>query len=221
MKKIGVNNDIFDQIFENLNEVNYPQGFEIEKFKNISSFKARLQYAEEYLQKLASGSSRRVFKVDDETVLKVAMNSRGLAQNEAEIDMFYRSRDYLQHIFAKIYDDDPKYTWLLSEYAPRAKNSDFIKYIGVDFEAFSQYIRYNITSQTSNKQVSPPNLTEEEMEILSDSDFAHDVCESTTSFNMDMGDLLRIASYGVTKDGLVLIDYGGSKDVIDQYYSKR
>ena len=74
--------DITNPLDENMDEA-YPTSFNIEEFKQLKSFNQRIQYCEQHLQRISSGSSRIVYKIDDEKVLKLAKNKKGLAQNEA------------------------------------------------------------------------------------------------------------------------------------------
>ena len=48
------------------------------------------------------GSSRVVFQYDDNIVIKLALNGKGIAQNEAEYDKLC---DYSLDVFPKVYDD--------------------------------------------------------------------------------------------------------------------
>ena len=73
------------KLIENVDEA-YPASFNMEEFKNMKSFNQRIQYCEQNLQRISSGSSRIVYRIDDEKVLKLAKNKKGLAQNEAEVD---------------------------------------------------------------------------------------------------------------------------------------
>ena len=63
----------------------YPESFNMETFKSLRNHAERNRYAAEHLQKIAAGSSRIVYKIDDEKVLKLAKNDKGIAQNETEI----------------------------------------------------------------------------------------------------------------------------------------
>lgn len=93
-------NDITTPVTED-----YPTSFDMDFFKTLPSFNQRIQYCEKYLQRISSGSSRIVYKIDDQKVLKLAKNKKGLAQNETEID--YSSE--LGEIVAKIFEYHPDY----------------------------------------------------------------------------------------------------------------
>ena len=43
----------------------YPASFSMEEFKKLTSFAKRIAYCEEHLQRISSGSSRIVYKIDD------------------------------------------------------------------------------------------------------------------------------------------------------------
>ena len=80
MKKIIINENQIKQLKE---AINY--GFSFERLKQISSFNGKMRFCKEFLgDSIGRGSSRLVFQIDDEWVLKLAMNSKGIAQNEEE-----------------------------------------------------------------------------------------------------------------------------------------
>ena len=71
---------------ENLIGEDYPTQFDMNLFKSLKTFKERIEYCEANLKKIGSGSSRIVYQVDNNKVLKLAKNKKGIAQNETEID---------------------------------------------------------------------------------------------------------------------------------------
>ena len=97
-------------ILENIVSEDYPQSFDMKFFKTLQSFASRKKYCDEHLKKIAQGSSRIVYYIDNEKVLKLAKNKKGLAQNEIEIDY---SDDYmLTGIVAPVYDYHENFLWL-------------------------------------------------------------------------------------------------------------
>jgi len=72
-----------------------------------------LKYAKRNLQRLGEGSSREVFLLSSQKVLKVAVNEKGIAQNEAEIDVYTNPKT--RPIISKVYDYGSGYEWLVSE----------------------------------------------------------------------------------------------------------
>lgn len=122
-----------------IKEAHYPENFSIEEFSNIPSFKGRLQYCDERLQKLGAGSSRIVYKIDNERVLKIAKNNKGIAQNQKEAD-FGRNA---YGVTAEVHDVDyDNYTWIEMELAYPIKKSEVKSIIGVNFEDLIGIICY-------------------------------------------------------------------------------
>ena len=75
---------------ENLDEMALPADWDPSAFGHDKTFKSRLEYALQRAPRLGGGSSRVAFTIPDqgrETVLKIAKNNKGLAQNQAEADI--------------------------------------------------------------------------------------------------------------------------------------
>src|ERR1700677_4811773 len=56
----------------------------LKNLENLETYAARKKYAEKNLKHLSSGSARIVYLTPDKTVVKLAKNDKGIAQNEAE-----------------------------------------------------------------------------------------------------------------------------------------
>lgn len=102
-------------IVESLLDEDYPLTFNMEHFKTLRSFNQRIQYCEQNLQRISSGTSRIVYKIDNEKVLKLAKNSKGLAQNEVEAG--YSKYNDLEDLVARTFDYDEKNLWVEMELA--------------------------------------------------------------------------------------------------------
>jgi len=99
--------EVFETI-ETLMGEEYPSSFNMEEFKTLRSYSARVRYCETHLQRIAAGTARVVFKIDNEKVLKLAKNQKGLAQNEVEIS--YSQYNDLEHVLARTFDYEPNET---------------------------------------------------------------------------------------------------------------
>jgi len=212
-------------LMNSVNEMAYPQTFNMEEFKSLSTFIARVRYCDARLKKMASGSSRIVYEVDNEKVLKLAKNKKGLAQNECEANNTYLVK---LGIAAEVFEfDDENYTFIEMEKAVKAKPSDFKRIIGYDFLTICQFMNYvkNWYTRSTYKQ----NCGKEELfdEIANDPydyvDIFGELIDYLTNYQLEsVGDLMRISSWGVvSRNGerkLVLIDYGLSDDIYDEYY---
>ena len=206
---------------EELDEAIYPESFIMDYFKSLSSFSQRILYCEKHLQRISSGSSRIVYKIDDNTVLKLAKNRKGLAQNEEEGQPdFYKDSIGL---FAKVYDTDMDYEWIEMQLAQKAKPSDFKRLTGFDFNTVCCWIDYCSPNRYRNTNplesfFSSSNFNENWDEYGL---FAK-LQEYIGNYDVPVGDLKRISSWGIVKnegdEELVLIDYGLSNDILNNYY---
>lgn len=124
--------DIFEGFDETVLQEDYPQGFDLNEFKNIRSYAGKVRYATEQLGKpLGQGTSRVVFRVDNTKVLKLAKNKKGIAQNTVEID--WGRQTYYDDIIAKVFDTDfYDYYWVEMELATKASAKDFKRLWNVD-----------------------------------------------------------------------------------------
>lgn len=61
------------------------ENFSFDMLKSIRSLRGRLKYCKKHLGlPLGKGSSRICFQLDDDRILKLAINNKGIAQNEVE-----------------------------------------------------------------------------------------------------------------------------------------
>lgn len=215
--KLG-SGDVSNELEENLEE-DYPSSFNMEEFRSLDTFKDRIRYAKEKLSKIASGTGRMVFKIDDEKVLKLAKNKKGIAQNEAEIT--YYNDPFIRDIFAKIYEyDKENYRWVEMQLVKKMKKSDFKRLIGIDFDDYARYIENEHFKANSGDPLYYMDKGTEEN--LKESEFVYDMVDFIVNFDVPAGDLTRPSSYGIVEENgderIVLIDYGLSKDVEQEFY---
>lgn len=214
---------------EKINEMAYPTFFNMNEFKSLPTFSARIKYCESKLQRISSGSSRIVYKIDDEKVLKLAKNKKGIAQNEVEDDY------YLQQIgcFAEVYDVDENHQWIEMQLARRPKVSDFKRIFGYGFDVICAWIDYCANSYGASYVRNVYYNRNEKYDKLFNSpefeeNYEYSIFEMLQHYlgdyqiNESTGDLKRISSWGLVKnngqDDLVLIDFGLSDKVFNDYY---
>lgn len=201
----------------------YPQQFDMKHFKELKTFKDRIAYCEANLKRLASGSSRIVYQIDNQKVLKLAKNEKGIAQNEAEYDV-YKHSYYGEEIATQIFDIEDHSLWVESEFATKVTPNAFKQYIdGVDFKNFAHYLQYKIfENQGKTRYMSAPSP--EISEKLDNNEFTQNLINTALEMDLVAGDLTRISSYGIVNRGgenhLVLTDSGATGHVISTYYSK-
>lgn len=226
-KKIYITEGQFKGVFGEsiLDEMAYPSTWNIDTFKGINSFNGRVKYCEQHLKRLSSGSSRIVYQIDDEKVLKLAKNNKGIAQNSNEGDYYLQNNE----LFAKVFDRDREGLWIEMELANKAKPSDFKRITGYDFTMIKEFItyignRFSRYNRSINEKYISFFESEEFIEMCYDGD---NIFSNIMSYMEDyalgsFGDLQRISSWGIVKrngeDALVLIDFGLTNDTYDRYY---
>jgi hypothetical protein len=211
-----IENIILEVIEDVMDEANYPSSFNMEEFKTLKSFSARLRYCKEHLQPIASGSGRYVFGIDANTVLKLAKNNKGVAQNEAEYD--YANDSYIS-IIAEVFECDDDYLWIEMERMNKCTPNKFKAITGFTFYDFTMAINYYYDKFLANKTRGfrePDNYDE-----ISDSELFDEIIDLISNFDMAHGDLFRLSSWGITNDGrLKIVDAGLNEDVYNQFYKR-
>lgn len=202
------------------------EGFDTKALNNMS-FAARIRYCKQYLGlPIGNGSSRMVFQISDEKVLKLAKNNKGIAQNEREASIL---NDYIKSemsIFPKVYEVGENNEWIIAEYVLPAKAQDFKVATGYDWT----HVRAFIATVASQYSKIPSYLSDEEMEEMRDYDdehsgFFHEIESYMSDYQITpIGDYLRLANWGMTlRDGepyMVILDDGLSQDIYNKYYRR-
>lgn len=200
-------------------EAPLPDDWDKGTFKG-GTFKNILAYAKERANKIGAGSSRVAFEIDYKgkpSILKIAKNGKGLAQNEAEVDLL--SDGYFKHSEVLIpmidHDEDngdrPK--WVHLQKADKIRESDIVKACGgtlIDLIAYA----YKKT-ENKNYSVGDPSKIDEE------SDFVNEFIDLIHQSNISLGDLTRLANWGMYKGHPVIIDLGLTPEVFDLHYRRR
>lgn len=207
---------IIRELVEEFIDEKYPEEFSFKELEDIRSYSGKLKYAEKHLQKLASGSARVVYKVDDDKVLKIAKNKKGLAQNQVEAQGYLQKYD----IVAKIFDTDDDDYWIEMEYAKKITPSNFRDLTGVDLKELNTFLL--LTRMENKFPEQGYRVGANRREKMKNIEFVNQLMEFIRDNNMESGDFGRISSWGkVIRDGfeqVVLVDYGLTNSVYEDYY---
>lgn len=189
----------------------YPQDFSFPDLESIKSYRGKLKYAEKYFKLIGEGTSRVVYKVDDERVLKLAKNKKGLVQNEVEIT--FRN---VNSVTAKIFDYDDDNLWVEMELAKKMTDNKFLELNGFSLEEMYNFFLMRYYSSFDYSDYS---------ENLVNSDLIKNLDELIETYGLSPRDVGHGSSWGVVlRDGeqtSVLVDFGMSKNVYYSYYSIR
>lgn len=208
------------EMIESMLGEDYPSSFNMDEFKSLPSFNARIKYCETHLQRISSGSSRIVYKIDDEKVLKLAKNQKGLAQNEVEAECSQYGD--ISTIVARVFDVDPNNMWIEMELARKLKKSDFKVITGFKWDDYVKVI-HNYGMDASGRRGFKYDVDKKVAEQMWEDEFTYEMLSFIGNYGIPAGDLVRTSSYGVVQreygDAVVMIDYGLTTDVYDSYYS--
>ena len=68
---------------------------ELDTYASVGDFNSCMNLCDEYFgSHFGIGSSRAVYRIDDEKILKLAINERGVAQNKTEVESYNRTQMY-------------------------------------------------------------------------------------------------------------------------------
>jgi len=194
---------------EGLPEDSKDLGVVLKNIQKLETYNARKKYAERNLKHLSSGSSRIVYLTPEKTILKLAKNDRGIAQNKVESNPKMKSK-YLNKVLRKA----SNHAWIEVSFLKKITVKQFEKMTGLDFDEFGEAISYGLKAVSGSKDMKEPDNFDE----VSKSRIYKDLVDVGRKFKLMPGDIARISSWG-TKDGLpVLIDAGLTKDVFEEYY---
>lgn len=216
-----VTDDCFTE--QELEEAAYPSNFNMEEFKSMGTYAARVKYCQERLRRLGSGSGRIVYLIDNETVLKLARNPKGVAQNEVEGGDYYLRKIGL---FPEVYDIDDNYLWIEMQRAIRAQPADFKRICGYGFNVVCAWVDYLAYDNTPPQYKAIFN-SDEFNERLNDYDSVFYQLQDYIGncLGNAVGDLKQSSSWGVIMDNgeerLVVVDYGLNKQVFNDYYKPK
>lgn len=192
------------------------------ELSKITSFKGKIDYLNQTLSKIGSGSGRVVFDIDNNTVLKLAKNSKGVAQNDVESGIGRYSDTH--HIVTKIIDSADDDSWVIAEKAKKVTEKRIMELTGIpSLMILSFYLKNWIAENNGDEKYF--HIESEVNDELDNNEFVIDLTNFIANYNQSVGDLNRASTYGeVLHDGqptIVLTDYGLNDEVYDTYYNPK
>src|SRR5581483_4632609 len=154
----------------------------LKKLEELDTYNARKEYAEKELEHLSSGSSRIVYKTSKGTILKLAKNDKGIAQNKAEANPKMKSK-YLNEILGHAKD----YSWIETHYLEKFTAKEFEEITGLKFDDFGEGIRYGLKKVSGNSDLEKP----ENFDRVEKSDIYKEMHRIGSEFKLMPGDLAR------------------------------
>ena len=172
--------------------------------------------------KIGSGSSRDVWALDKNTVIKMAINEKGIAQNLAELRVFEKAPERV----AKIKWYQPKGYYLIVERCTSLNR--FLEDKEVNFNAadFSEYVDINCNKKYTVENVEKivkkfvkENKDEAKYKPAVFKMLAKQIKELATFIWKNKINDIYDEQLGVNKTGkIVLLDYGMNNEVWKKFY---
>lgn len=197
--------------------------FNVEMLDKIRSFRGRFIYCKEHLgNAIGKGSSRAVFQIDDEKILKLAINSKGITQNAAEDERFIQTYG----ITTKVFDSNDEGLWIISEFAIPAKKSDFPICLGITFEEYCEFIKKSSARYLPRHKRFFSKMTDERYDdLLENNEWLSGLDDYLGDYQIKgFNDLMVLRNIGMTqrdrKPTIVLLDYGWNNISYEEYQSR-
>jgi hypothetical protein len=172
-----------------------------------NSVNARLKWLLANGNKLGkTGSGRATFLIDSSKVLKLAVNNKGVAQNELE-EKISNDPD-VNSIVTRVFKSAPDHSWIVSQVV-RELNSDreFEKETGGSLKDVMNYLNVLNDHPHLRKDPNTPAF------ILS-------LEKLIKKYKMQIPDIDMPGHWGKTPDGrIVLLDYGFNEEVFKKHYA--
>lgn len=217
---------------EIINEVPLPADWDPQQYAPGSTFKQRLAYALERAKKIGTGSSRVATIIEYQgrpTVLKIAKNQKGLAQNSVEADILSDGYASQLGILIPIIDYDEQNrepTWVHTELAQKANEKQLCQLMGCDNLSQLINMAWAIVGKRSylgNYQGYVEYLQKHgknEQDIETMTEYANKLAELNSNFDVELGDFARAANWGLYNGHPIIVDVGFNSNVLNQYYNK-
>ena len=212
-------------------EAPIPDDWDKKIFKPNVSFKKRIDYAVAQVQKTSGkGSSRTVFEIEYQgrpTILKIAHNKKGMAQNAVEAKILDDGYITKMGIAIPLIDYDEEHNepvWIHVEKAKLVKEAELCLHLKCS--NLKQLIYYSINGLDGNKKKQQYTIKELEKAHFNEADldvfneYANRMMELKEDFDINIMDFMQYQNWGIYENEPVVIDLGFDSTVVQQYYSK-
>jgi ribosomal protein S18 acetylase RimI-like enzyme len=220
---------------EVLDEMPLPADWDPQQMRQQgTTFKSRLAYALERAKKLGTGSSRVATTIEYQgrpTVLKIAKNQKGLAQNSVEADILSDGYASQMGILIPLIDYDTQNrepSWIHTEVAQKANEKQLCNLMKChSFDdlitaAQAQLNEYGTRSRDILNKIIEKNeyygSSEQDADIFLE--YVNRLAELKNSFDVQLGDFNRAHNWGLYQGKPVIIDVGLNSNVLNQYYAR-
>jgi len=214
---------------ETIMEVPLPSDWDKTVFTPQQSYKKRIDYAVARAQRLGSGSSRKAFIIDydgRQTVLKIAFNKKGMAQNEAEAaildDYYAQGLDILIPLID--YDEDhDQPVWIHTEMAKKTTPKQLCQLMKCpSLHVLIQHANLIVHGKNAStfQQMLRDTYKLSDDDIETFMEYSDKLTDLSNSFDVNLNDFTRAANWGLYNGNPVLLDIGFTHSVASDHYQQ-
>jgi hypothetical protein len=167
-------------------------------FTRLTKFRDRKNYADENFKFLNKGTGRYVYDINNEYVLKLANNNKGIEQNKTEINISESGKYY--DIIANVIEYDKNGLYLIQKKANEITEEEFTNITGLKVQSF---LSYNKNWESKNPK------------------FYNKVNSLIEEFDLDRFDISTKNSWGTINDDVVIVDYGLNNNTSIKLYGNK
>lgn len=197
-----------------------PQEFNLDHLKQLSSLPQALGYVERTLghARIGQGQGRNVYRLSQGRVLKVARNSGGAGQNEAEATVC--KSDATSDIFPAIFDLGQNGTWMIAEEAQPMTQTVFGELTGVPWNEFVFAVGGAFPKSLRNPTKGELVQFQQAFDKHYANKFFRRVINLMKDCKYEPGDIAKLDSWGVVRNRPVIIDSGFTEAVHHAHYQE-
>lgn len=190
--------------------INQLQSFSFEQLDSKPNITAKLFYCQKHLKELAKGSSRVVFDFND-SVIKIAKNKKGTEQNQIEKQIGLTRTNIVPNLISF----DENNFWNVFEKVELVTKEEFEEIAQITLPKLHDVLKYKKDRIRKNIEID----YRKEKEIQSN-ELLSELAKLIENYNLSVGDMVRISSWGKKHGKVLLIDFGLTSDIYKKYYKK-
>lgn len=190
--------------------------FSIEQLRKIQNLQQVLIYVNTTLgaAKLGEGQGRVVYKLGGNKVLKVAKDSGGQGQNQAEATVCAATKDAFG-LFPVVSEINPSHLWLVTEEASAMTEELFHKLTGLPWQTFTSGLMGAFSEKLKG---TASEINKQNFINSSQNPFFAKLVRVIKGCKYEPGDIAKLDSWGVINGKPVIVDSGFTEAVNQAYY---
>jgi uncharacterized protein YpmB len=185
----------------------------LKNIEDLETYASRKAYAEKNLEHLSSGSSRIVYLTPKKTVIKLAKNDKGIAQNKEEVAADKCSSKYIN----KVLDQAKNHSWIEVPFLDDLTEKEFEDMTDITFKDFADAIEYGLKAISGNSDKKKPKNFDD----VEKTDIYRDIVDVAKKKDLMPGDLGRISSWRAKDGKPILADAGLSEKIFSEFYEDK